>query len=318
VVFDDQPPEAAIVLADGAAATNNLTVQYSIDSADPGIGVTDMRLAADAGPWGDWGPVASTGTWTFAGQDGSRALRVQVRDAAGNLSTSGTDTVVVDRTAPVPRAPSAAFVAGSTLTNGRLPVRINYATSDTGSGVASYALQRRVGAASYQSVTLSPGATSIVSTLGSSGTTYRFRARARDRAGNISVWSERTLTLRRYEDSSSALAYGGRWDRRVTTSASGGTTRTTSTLGRTVALTFRGRAVAIVTPTGVGRGRLAVYLDGKRVGTIDQYARASAARRVIHVAAATPGLHTLRLKVIERSPSSSGRRVDIDAFVVMP
>jgi len=60
-----------------------------------------------------------------------------------------------------------------------------------------------------------------------------------------------------------------------------------------------------------------MYLDGARVGTIDLYSPVARYRRIVRVVPAAAGKHVLKLVTISPSAASSGRRVVLDAFVVM-
>lgn len=316
VTFDDDPPQASVTLAAGASATRSLTVPYALGATDAGIGATHVRLAADAGAWGSWVPLNGGGTWTFSSADGSRTLHAQVRDAAGNVSAKATDAIIIDRTAPAPRSPAAAFLSGATLTNGRLPVRIGFSTTDAGSGIGTYRLDQEV-SGSYVGVPIPAGVTSVTRTLTADGRAYRFRTRATDKVGNTNAWREGTMAIRRYENTSAALRFSGSWRTRSSSTYSGGSTRSSSTVGSSVRLSFTGKSIALVAPTGPDRGRMAVELDGRRIGTVDLYAATKSVRRVVFTARFGAGSHSVRLRVIEPSGASAGRRVDVDAIVVL-
>ena len=78
---------------------------------------------------------------------------------------------------------------------------------------------------------------------------------------------------------------------------------------------FSGRSVAIVAPTGPGRGKARIILDGKRVAVIDLRGDDHSQRRLVWVRTwSTAGRHTLRVQ----SLGTHGRpRVDLDAFLVL-
>ncbi len=79
---------------------------------------------------------------------------------------------------------------------------------------------------------------------------------------------------------------------------------------------FTGTNVAWVAPKGPTMGRAEVYLDGRRVATVDLYSSGALSRRVVYAAngLSAGGTHTLQIKVLGTANRS---RVDVDAFVVL-
>jgi hypothetical protein len=66
------------------------------------------------------------------------------------------------------------------------------------------------------------------------------------------------------------------------------------------------------------RGRADVYLDGTKVGTVDQYRSSTDARRILWKSRVPYGKHTLEIRVLGTHRSaSSNSYVDVDAFVTL-
>ena len=84
-------------------------------------------------------------------------------------------------------------------------------------------------------------------------------------------------------------------------------------------LTAVGTDFAIVSPKEPSQGRAAVLLDGKRVATIDLYARRPQTRTIVYAMSfPTAGRHTIALQATgTKSRPSKGTRVDLDAFQVL-
>ena len=84
-------------------------------------------------------------------------------------------------------------------------------------------------------------------------------------------------------------------------------------------LTAVGTDFAIVSPKEPSQGRAAVLLDGKRVATIDLYARRPQTRTIVYAMSfPTAGGHTIALQATgTKSRPSKGTRVDLDAFLVL-
>ncbi len=68
------------------------------------------------------------------------------------------------------------------------------------------------------------------------------------------------------------------------------------------------------------RGKAEVWLDGVRVATVDLYASRFGARRTVFArnGLSTSAPHTLEVRVLgAKNTSSTGTRIDADAFVVL-
>jgi hypothetical protein len=158
----------------------------------------------------------------------------------------------------------------------------------------------------------------VVRSLAAAWTTHTFRTSAADVAGN---WNEprsgSPFTLAIVQDSSRAVRYGSGWVRRTPAWASGTSVRRTTRIGATARVEVTGRAIGIVAATGRDCGRIAVYLDGTRVATVDLRSTTTRPRRLVHVLRTSGGRHTVLIRTITPSRASDGSRVDLDAVVVL-
>ncbi len=148
------------------------------------------------------------------------------------------------------------------------------------------------------------------------GTTYGFRDRARDGAGNWGAFvAGPPITALRYQDTSSKVTFSASWRRYTTSSASGGHTRYATRRGATATFRFTGRAVALIAPKGPTRGSAKLYVDGVYVSTISLYRSRFAPRIVVAARSwSSSGAHTLKLVLVgtARHP-----RFDVDAFAIL-
>lgn len=212
--------------------------------------------------------------------------------------------------------PSVSLVAGSqasqTSSGVVVPVRVGW----SGGGVSRYELQQSRDYGSYYTVTLPTAtATSIVRRL-SPYSNYRFRVRARDSAGNWSLWTYGTrFTVSDYHASHANLSYSGSWTVQKLTAAWGGGVRYTRAAVARARLTFTGRSIAWVSHKGPTRGKATVYVDGAYVATVDLYSGTLTARRLAFTRTwSATGSHTIEI----RAAGTSGRpRVDVDQFAVL-
>ena len=76
--------------------------------------------------------------------------------------------------------------------------------------------------------------------------------------------------------------------------------------------------VAVVATKGKDRGKAGIYVDGVLKATVDLYSTTTKARQVVFAAALGAGAHTVQVKVLgTKNASSKGKRVDLDAIVVL-
>ena len=192
-------------------------------------------------------------------------------------------------------------------------VTLRWHGNDVGTGVKSYRLERRIGGGSWTAVAPTGTSARSVTTTLTLGTSYGFRVRATDAAGNVGAWATfPTLTPARAQDSSSSVTYTGAWTRVTGPSLSGGSARYATSATRRARLTFTGREVALVATRRTTGGHAKVLIDGVQVATIDLDAGATQYRRVVFARAfAAVGRHSIEIR-----PIGDGR-VELDAFIVL-
>ncbi len=115
-----------------------------------------------------------------------------------------------------------------------------------------------------------------------------------------------------------SVAWKGKWATSRSSRFIGKTHKWASKSGSSVRFTFEGTHVTWVDKRAPQYGKSAVYLDGKRVATIDQYASKSSWGRTLWKSGRlTPKKHTLEIRALGTKRSASkGRVVGVDAFKV--
>ncbi len=131
--IDKTPPTGIVLVNDDDAYTTSETITLNLTSADATSGVHQVRVSND-GVWDteEWEPLASTKDWTLTTGDGQKTVYVQYVDEAGWTSTSSSDTIILDTTAPAVIITSPGFgyeIKTST-------VRITWTCSDESSGTS--------------------------------------------------------------------------------------------------------------------------------------------------------------------------------------
>jgi hypothetical protein len=226
-----------------------------------------------------------------------------------------------DATAPVVQPPDEEFPPGGTLGTTTIPTKLTWSATDEGGSIASYELQRSTNGGSFTGVGLT-SPTSITKTLQlSPGSTYQFRVRATDSAGNSSDWAiGPTFLVDAQQESSDAIVRTGNWTQQALTSAYGGGVEYAKAKGSTAQFTFTGHDVAWISTRGPDRGRATVSVDGVVVKTVDLYASTAQFRRIIFSKSNLDPArsHTIAVQVLgTKNSASSDTRVDIDAFGVL-
>jgi hypothetical protein len=236
---------------------------------------------------------------------------------AGGVSGAAALTVVADTYLPKASAPLVRLRRGATVDEGVVPVTVSWAAAtDVGTGVVSYGLRRRLDGGDWEDVVL-PAATSrsIAETL-PVNRAVQYQVRATDAAGNVGAWkSSAAFRLRLVAERSSAITYARTWRTSLSSSYLGGAVRQSRAAGATASYTFTGSQVAWITARGPTRGSARVYVDGRRVGTVDLYSPTLQTRRAVYTYSwATDGRHRITIRV---SGTSGRPRVDVDGFAVV-
>jgi subtilisin family serine protease len=309
-----------------ASPTISLTLGSS-EALDCGTVSTAPNVDFATSGLASFGAVSGTGTPTCAvaataavaqGQQGSVSVGLganfSMADDAGNVATTATGlpiTVHVDRQPPTVSAPTIALRVAAKLVGTALPVTVGWAASDAGgSGVASYRLSRSVDAGkTWTTVTLQ--ATAFTTSIPSSGS-IRFKVVAIDVVGNEST--EAVTSISGALAQQTAAKFSGAWSTTRSTTFSGGSDTWARANGASATYTFTGRAFALVTVRGPGRGKVRLTIDGVST-TVDLGASTTSYRYVAWKKAwSTSGKHTVKVVCL----GTSGRpRVDVDAFAIV-
>ncbi len=330
VIHQPTPETGVLSFTPGATVTTSSTINYALTFAGPVSGLTkgDFRVSGSASgcilgaPAG--GPTSytiqvtssSTGTVTLRLSQGS------VTDAASNVGPDGeisATKVTIDRTDPVVGTVKAslrtAVALGSTATNAPLPMSVSWSATDAGSGVKSYDVKRSRDGGAYERIASAITATSLSTTM-TPGHTYKFKVRARDKAGNIGSWTaSSTWHAGLAQQTSGAVTYTGTWSSESVAAFSAGSARYATAASATATYSFSGRSVAWVTRLAPTSGAVQVYVDGVLSATIDTAAAGTSERVVAFSKSWTSyGAHKIKLVVVG---TTDRPRADLDAFALI-
>jgi hypothetical protein len=310
----------------GIAASNLPLYTVVPDHDFVGIGGTvTYRLYARGGApartaWWSCGPADGTPPNTGNSQKGGSAFVCHVTTAEAWVAywsyyssderwifRAGYDPIG-DRSAPVMRSLRATPSPGSAMTTAEL-TKVAWSATDKGTGITKYTVQLQRNGGSWATLTLSGAtATSLTRSL-AVGSTYRFRVRATDKAGNTGAWMT-TPTMRptRYDDRSALLTWSSGW-------TVAGDVHTTTGVGRAVSMTYTGQAVGLLAPKGPGFGWAQVYVDNVLVATVNLNSATDVASAVVWQRAyGVVGTHKVRVRTL----ATEGRPgVAIDGFAIL-
>ena len=186
--IDSVAPEAA-ESSPQYSKSNDFEVTWSGNDPAPGSELTatpfDVQYKIDDGDWTDWMTQTADTNATYSGEPGhTYYFRVRATDVAGNRKIySGGDG---DTSTVIDPNPPASFVKPlpGYETATRFTVEWTGTDGAGGSGILNYDIQVRDGAGAWTDWLLGTATTSA-GYDGLQGHTYRFQARAHDRAGNL-------------------------------------------------------------------------------------------------------------------------------------
>jgi glucose/arabinose dehydrogenase/PKD repeat protein len=185
VTVDNQAPTGSVSINGGATATNSLSASLTLSATDGATGVAQMRFSNTGSSYSTAEAFATTKAWTLASGAGTKTVYVQYRDGAGNWSAAATDTIVYDTTAPTISAVASGGVTGNGAT-------ITWTTNEAATSEVEYGTTTAYG-------TLTPLDPSLLTahSVGLGGllanTTYNYRARSKDAAGNERIGNNNTV-----------------------------------------------------------------------------------------------------------------------------
>ena len=194
ITVDNQAPTGTIVINSGATATNSRNATLTLSASDALSSVTQMRFSnTGTGAFSTAEPFATTKAWTLSSGAGTKTVFVQFMDSVGNWSTTAiSDTIVLDTTAPTISGRTASNITGSSAT-------ITWTTNEAATSRVEYGLTTSYGSSTALDPTLVTAHSVTIAGLAPS-TTYNWRVRSMDAAGNETVSANSTFATAAVSD----------------------------------------------------------------------------------------------------------------------
>jgi subtilisin len=245
---------------------------------------------------------------------GPYTIDVQGTNQGRTLKTTLTVNVVQDL--PTARPPIMTLMMGE-LGWRSIRVLVQWpAATDPTSPIAGYQLEKSTGGTTWSAPM------SFVSTQQRSiqalafDTSYWFRVRAVDSAGNWSPWAVEVVYPRIHvtDDRSSRVIHRGTWSKSSSGTAWRGTLTGSGHAGASLRMAFTGHSVAVAVPRSRTGGSARVYIDGIYVRTISTYSTLSMGRQILFTREfPAGGAHTITVVAVGTGTRPVFR---LDAFVV--
>ena len=306
LVVENRPP-AARWLGSPDQLTTDTSALLRWHGGEP---LRAARCSLDGAPYVDCGQYVGVaeGERSFAGlAEGRHVFRILFTDLHGNTSpdpdgywwivdTKGVGVVPPsDTTAPTVTAPYPDLLPGHPVGTTTAPVRLSWTSRDAETGIQRHDLHLSVNGGAWRAAPTFGSLTRTVQQL-AAGRTYRFRVRAWDWAGRASGWRYGPTFGVGMAQESTGWSYSAGWRRVALSNASGGYVARTATKGAYARYAFTGRSIAVFGPRLSSLGKSAVYLDGVRVATLNQWDSHGEARATLFV---RNGLDPTRRHVLE-------------------
>ena len=309
--IDKAKPTGTVSINSGATYTKSTAVTLNLSASDTGgSGLSKMRFKNDSGTWSGWYPYSSSKSWTLASTNGTRRVYAQFKDTAGNISNAVSDTIFLDT-----RKPTASMKVPylSTDQTKNTKFRITWKGSDKSpaSKIASYDVQKKVHGRGWKRFKTNTTKKAAYF-KGRPGKNYYFRVRSKDRAGNVGRYSKAKRTIVPFDNNSRVKNHASFGSRKRNKRAYKNTLRYTTRAGASITYRFRGRGVYLITTKAKNRSKARIYIDNKRVRTINTYSKRTRYRKVVFKRLWKKRRnHTIKIVNV-----GNKRRLDIDALGV--
>ena len=183
-------PTGSISIGGGATYTNTAQVVLNLSATDNegGSGVAMMQFSDDGTNFGAAITYSTTTLYTMPGADGTKTVYVKFIDAAGNVSSPASDTIILDTTPPGP--PTGVTATRGPVLGGKVDITVQWNAPSPPGDLAGFRIYRQSSTSStwvQVGGNLAATATSYVDKQLNASVAYTYCVVAFDPAGNESA-----------------------------------------------------------------------------------------------------------------------------------
>ncbi|MFZ4273913.1 N-acetylmuramoyl-L-alanine amidase [Streptomyces arboris] len=219
---------------------------------------------------------------------GKHSVQVRATHQSGKVTTSTAATVVAERTAPVFTTKPTLTLRAGTVNTAAVPLTLKWKATDA-------TALKEVRLTAPVAKTYGP-TTGSASHTAKSGAATAWKMTAYDHAGNTAAASVSGTPVILQE---TAAKKTGKWTAKSSSSYLGGKSLTSSAKNASLTWTFTGRSAAWVVSRAATSGQAYVYVDGKKVATVDLKSSATKYRDAIWTRSwSTSAKHTVKIVVV--------------------
>lgn len=199
IVLDTQnPTELGIQINSDQTYTNSTTVTLTLSAT----GAAKMAFSNTGTSWSSWESYSTEKTgWALSSTEGVKTVYFKAKDTAGNVATQETDTINLDTSAPTI---SSVTHSGTTQTS----ATITWTTNEGSTSYVEYGQTTSYGAHTTLSTTKVTSHSQTITGL-SPGTTYHYRVKSRDSAGNLRTSTDSSFSTASEADTTPPAAISG-------------------------------------------------------------------------------------------------------------
>ncbi len=198
ITLDTTAPTLSSVSIDsGQTYTNTTNVTLTISAT----GAAKMQFKNGSYNWSSWESFSSSKTWNLLSGGGTKTVYCRLKDTAGNIATSKNDTIILDQTAPTISAVDSSSISQTSAT-------ITWTTNEGATSYVEYGTTTDYGTNTTLDSTKVTSHSEVISGL-SPGTTYHFKVKSMDAAGNERTSSDDTFATSSGSDTTAPSAIAG-------------------------------------------------------------------------------------------------------------
>lgn len=190
ILLDTSNPVGTIIINSGDTYANTTSDTLTLSATDDTSGVEQMMISESATFVGaSWESYATSKSVTLSSPDGTKTVYAKFKDASGNVSSTVSDTIIQDTTAPTPVYVK---INNNAVYTSSQSVTIKVSATDATTTVAQMMISP---SASFAGAAWGAYATDVLYTLAAGDGAKTLYAKFKDAQGNISSAISSTIFL---------------------------------------------------------------------------------------------------------------------------